>query len=162
MKPYKYALRFVVLLAALAGRWRFSAHAQFRRGGGRFRRPLNDIDTEKSHEQEIMRQAINPEFSEDTFTFPRLKFQWDEDYRFGGGRMWDDDSPDADLNVIFRLHEVTSMKIRPGLNVIDITTKDLADYPFVYIAAAGRVVFTDQEVADLRQVSDERRLPHGG
>lgn len=148
MKTYKYALRFLIVVAALA---LLTAHAQFRRGGGRFRRPLNDIDTEKSHEQEIMRQAINPEFAEDTFTFPRLKFQFDGDGRYGGGRMWDDDSPDADLNVIFRLHEVTSMKVRPGLNFIDITTDELEKYPFVYIAAAGRAVLSDEESAALRK-----------
>ena len=98
-----------------------------------------------------MQKAINPEFQEDIFTFARLKFDADSDDRYGGGRMWDDDTPDADLNLIFRLHDVTSLKVRPGLNFIDITIKDLANYPFVYLASGGRVVFTDDEVAALRQ-----------
>jgi hypothetical protein len=46
--------------------------------------------------------------------------------------------------------QTTSLKIRPGLNFIDITTKDLADYPFVYMAGSGQAVFTDEEAAALR------------
>ena len=84
-----------------------------------------------------MQKALNPEFREDVFTFARLKFEADRDYRFGGGRLWDDDAPEADLNLIFRLHEVTSLKVRPGLNFIDISTKDLGKYPFVYLASAS-------------------------
>jgi hypothetical protein len=79
-----------------------------------------------------------------------LRFGADQGYRFGGGRTWGDDTPEADLSLTYRLYEVTSLKVRPGLNYIDITTKDLANYPFVYVAAAGRLVLTDDEVAALR------------
>src|ERR1700677_2187822 len=123
MKTYKYAAWWVVVLAALA---LLSAEAQ-RRGGGRFRRDYESRDPERMKEQEMMEKALNPEFQEDVFTFARLRFQADDDYRYGGGREWDDDTPDADLNLIFRLHDVTSLKVRPGLNYIDITTKDLAN-----------------------------------
>jgi hypothetical protein len=147
MKTYKYATRLIIVLAVLA---LLSAQAQYW-GGRRFRRGYEIRDPERIKEQEIMQKAINPEFQEDVFTFARLKFNADSDYRYGGGREWDDDTPNADLNLIFRLHEVTSLKVRPGLNFIDITTKDLANYPFVYLASAGRVVFTDDEVTALRK-----------
>jgi len=137
----------MMALAALA---LLSAEAQFR-GGGRFRRNYEIRDPARIREQEIMEKALNPEFREDVFTFARLKFHADTDYRFGGGRLWDDDAPEADLNLIFRLHEVTSLKVRPGLNFIDITTKDLGNYPFVYLASAGRLVLSDDEAAALRQ-----------
>jgi hypothetical protein len=52
--------------------------------------------------------------------------------------------------VIYRLFQATSFKVRPGLNFIDITTKDLAKYPFVYLASAGQAMFTDEEAAALR------------
>ena len=146
MNSYQYAARWLVVLGALA---LLSAEAQYR-GGGRFRRGYEIRNPERIKEQEKMEKALNPEFREDVFTFARLKFQADRDYRFGGGRLWDDDAPEADLNLIFRLHEVTSLKVRPGLNFIDITTKDLANYPFVYLASAGRVILTDEEVAALR------------
>ncbi len=145
MKRHKYLTRCLAAVAALA---LFSAEAQYRRGG--FRRSLEIRDPEMLRQQEVMEKALNPEFGEDVFTFARLKFQADPDYRFGGGRLWDDDAPEADLNLIFRLHEVTSLKVRPGLNFIDITTKDLAKYPFVYLASAGRVILTDEETAAMR------------
>ncbi len=153
MKTYKYAARLVVVLVVLA---LLSAEAQ-RWGGRRSRRGYEIQDPERIKEQQIMEKALNPEFRQDVFTFARLKFQADTDYRFGGFRMWDDDTPEADLNLIFRLHEVTSLKVRPGLNFIDITTKELANYPFVYLASAGRADLTDEEAVALR-----RYLLNGG
>jgi len=126
-----------------------SARAQFF-GGGWGPRSYEIRDPELIREQEEMKQALTPGFSEDVFTFARLKFEGERYSRFGGGRLWDDDSPEADLSLTYRLHQVTSLKVRPGLNFIDITAKDLADYPFVYAAAAGRMVLTDAEVAALR------------
>jgi hypothetical protein len=146
IKAYKYALAVVVL----GGLALWSAYAQFR-GGGRFRQEYQIRDPELIRQQEMMQQALNPEFREDVFTFARLKFQVDRSYRFGGGRLWDDDAPEADLNLIFRLFEVTSLKVRPGLNIIDITTKELENHPFVYIASAGRMVLADEEAAAIRK-----------
>jgi hypothetical protein len=126
-----------------------SAHAQWGGRGGRFRRGF-DVSPERAKEQEEMEKALDPAFKEDVFTFARLKFGADRGYRYGGGRLWDDDAPEADLNLIYRLYEASSLKVRPGLHFIDITTKDLADYPFVYIAAAGRLLLRDEEAGALR------------
>jgi hypothetical protein len=145
IKAYKYAFAAVVLGLAL-----WSAHAQFR-GGGRFRQEYQIRDPELIRQQEMMQKDLNPEFRGDVFTFARLKFKYDQGSRFGGGRLWDDDAPEADLNLIFRLFVVTSLKVQPGLNIIDITTKELADHPFVYIASAGRMVLADEEAAALRK-----------
>lgn len=128
----------------------FSVYAQYR-GGWRWRRSYEIRDPELQREQDEMEKALNPEFHQDVFTFARLKFEADPGWRYGGGRLWDDDAPEADLNLIYRLHEVTSLKVQPGLNFIDITTKDLNKYPFVYLASAGRVVLTDDQVTALRQ-----------
>ena len=98
-----------------------------------------------------MKQAIVPGFDEDVFTFARLKFAADRGYGYGGGRLWDDDTPEADLMLTYRLFETTSLKVRPGLNYIDITPDQLANYPFVYLAAAGRLILTDDEAAALRK-----------
>jgi uncharacterized protein DUF4159 len=85
-------------------------------------------------------------FKHDVFTFARLQFATDG----GWGRGWDDDSPDAELNLTLRLHEVTSLQVAPGLHVIDITPKELADHPFVYMAGAGQMVLRGEEVTILR------------
>jgi hypothetical protein len=136
------------LLLGLAVLLLLPAQAQFRRG--RFGRSYGFDNPAAIQEQEEMQKALNPNFAQDVFTFARLKFDADRSDALGGGRLWDDDTPEADLNLTFRLYEVTSLKIRPGLNYIGITTKDLANYPFVYVASAGRMILADQEVADLR------------
>ncbi|MGA2747937.1 MAG: DUF4159 domain-containing protein [Verrucomicrobiota bacterium] len=141
-----HALKGAALCAVLLAL--FSAHAQFGRGrfGRRFR-----TDPETQREQQLMEKSLDPAFKEDVFTFARLKFEADRAYQYGGWRSWDDDTPEADLNLIFRLFEVTSLKVRPGLTFIDITPKELANYPFVYLAAAGRVDLAQDEAAALRQ-----------
>ena len=133
---------FVVLL--------LSARAQFGGRGQGFGRSYGSGSPEAIQEQDQMQKALNPQFQEDVFTFARLRFDADSSGALGGWRSWEDDSPEADLNLSFRLFQVTSLKIRPGLNYVDITTKDLEKYPFVYMAASGRVVLADQEVEDLR------------
>ena len=41
-------------------------------------------------------------------------------------------------------------QVENGVHFIDITPKELNNYPFVYIAAAGRLVLSDEEAAALR------------
>ncbi len=132
-----------------------SAQGQYGRRSGR-NRTYEIRNPERIKEQEMMQKALDPAFKEDVFTFARLRFE--SDYGgYGRGRVWDDDTPEADLNASFRLFQVTSLKVRPGLNFVDITTKDLAGYPFVYLAGAGRLALGDEEAAALR-----RYLLNGG
>jgi hypothetical protein len=112
---------------------------------------------EAMREQEEMKTVIRPGFEEDVFTFARLRFGAETGWGFGGGRSWEDDCPEADLNLTYRLYQVTSLNVRPGLNIIDITTKDLEKYPFVYLAAGGRLLLSKTEADDLR-----RYLLNGG
>jgi hypothetical protein len=148
----KLVLPALLLLALLL----LSADAQFRRRDG-FGRSYGANSPEAIQEQDQMQKALNPNFKEDVFTFARLVFEADSSGYLGGGRQWEDDSPEADLNLSFRLFQVTSLKIRPGLNYINITTSELERYPSVYMAASGRLVLMDQEVTDLR-----RYLLNGG
>jgi hypothetical protein len=140
---WRFATPSVILLLLLL---LMSAHAQ---RGGRFRRSW-DMSPERAKEQDAMEKAIDPTFKEDVFTFARLRFSSDRGYGYGGGRGWQDDAPEADYNLIYRLYQVSSLKVRPGMNFIDITTKELAQYPFVYIAAAGRFRVSDEEASALR------------
>ena len=141
---FKAITSCVVLIAVVF----VSAHAQFFGGGSR--RSLQIRNPETIKEQEDVEKAVAPDFKEDVFTFARLRFGGDQGFGFGRGRTWNDDTPDADLSLTYRLYQVTSLKVRPGLSYIDITPKDLAGYPFVYVAAAGSLVLTDEEVIALR------------
>src|SRR5262249_143256 len=100
------------------------ASAQYRRGEWNFGRSYGLDSPEAMREQEMMQKALVPGFEDDTFTFARLKFDADTRARYGRGRVWEDDCPEADLNLTYRLFQVTSLSIRPGLHFIDITTKN--------------------------------------
>src|SRR5580704_13468019 len=82
------ALGVVLFLACVL----FSAHAQY--GGRRqrgFGRRSEYGNPQRAREQEIMQKALDPGFTEDVFTFARLKF--DSEYGgYGPGRTWNDDS----------------------------------------------------------------------
>jgi hypothetical protein len=95
---------------------------------------------------ENMAKALNPAFINDVFTFSRLKYNYEN---MGRGRYWDDDSPDADLNLEFRLFQATSLKIHPGYNYIDIDPKQLAKYPFVYMTVTAGMAWSDDDVKTL-------------
>ena len=128
-----------------------STHAQFSGGNyGGSRRGLQTRNPEIIKEQEAIEKSVAAGFKEDVFTFARLRFGGDQGFGFRGGGIWDDDSPAADYGITYRLFQVTSLNVRPGLSYIDITAKDLANYPFVYVAARGRLVLTDDEVSALR------------
>src|SRR3974390_861623 len=102
------ALRACLVFALIALIPR-SASAQYRRGEGQFGRSYGLDSPEAIREQEMMQKALVPGFEEDTFTFARLKFGADTRGRFGGWRIWDDDCPQADLNLTFRLFQVTRL-----------------------------------------------------
>ncbi|MSU34077.1 MAG: DUF4159 domain-containing protein [Pedosphaera sp.] len=90
-----------------------------------------------------------PGFNRDTFTFARIR------YRRGGGRGWgagwSTDLPDSDLNLSYRLQQMTSMKVDPDGRVLRLTDPDLADYPFIYIVEPGGLSLDAEEVVALRK-----------
>ena len=91
-------------------------------------------------------------FAADAFTFARLK------YRSSGFERssfaWFTDFPDADLNLSFRLHQLTSMEVNPEPRVIEITDPDLFNYPWVFMSGAGNILLSDEEATILRQYLD--------
>jgi hypothetical protein len=95
---------------------------------------------------------VDPAFSKDVFTFVRIKYSVSGVHGYGHTRFrWAIDFPDSDLNFSFRLQQVTSLKVNPDGKVIEITDKELFDYPFIYIVEPGRLTFTDEEVPILRE-----------
>jgi hypothetical protein len=92
-----------------------SARAQFFGGDG-YSRSFQIRDPELIREKAEMEKALDPKFTEDVFTFARLHFGADLGGRFGGGRLWDDDTPEADLNLVYRLTLKARMRlpIQPG------------------------------------------------
>lgn len=95
----------------------------------------------------------DPDFKHDVFTFVRIEY---DSYRggYGYGRRggaWLTDWPDADLNLSFRLQQLTSLRVNPNPITMRLTDPRLFDYPFIYIVEPGSLVFTDGDVLALRK-----------
>ena len=147
--PVRFTLG--LLLAALLS---LSAAAQPFAGGfgggfgGRGGRAYNINDPDELAMMQKMEESLTPGFKNDVFTFARLMYQ---PSGFGRGRFWDDDTPDADVNLAWRLYQVTSLKVHPGYKYINITPQELAAYPFVYLAATDAMYLSAEQCAVLRK-----------
>src|SRR6185369_5528389 len=66
-----------------------------------------------------------PGFEEDVFTFTRIIFHSEPASRYGRGRLrwlgWWVDYPDADLNLSYRLQQLTSIRTDPDARVLKFT-----------------------------------------
>lgn len=86
-------------------------------------------------------------FPHTEFTFVRL--------RYDTPRMrWSTDYPDADLNLMKRIREQTSLNVPEESVVLDPADKKLKSYPFAYLSANGLWELSDDQVMGLRQYLD--------
>ena len=86
---------------------------------------------------------VDKTFPTDVFTFARIK------YRSSGYERtsfaWYTDYRDADLNLSYRLHQMTSLRVNPDPQVVEITDPRLFNYPWVFMSGAGNIVLSDDE-----------------
>ena len=90
-------------------------------------------------------------FGAEVFTFARLRYDpapRSVGSRRGGG--WTTDLPDADLNLSYRLQQMTSLRVDPNCRLVSATDPDLADYPFLFASAPGAMGLTELEIVALR------------
>jgi hypothetical protein len=87
-------------------------------------------------------------FEKEVFTFARIIFK-------SPGRMalmgWLNDYPDSDLNLSYRLQQLTAMKVDPDGRVPKITDPSLSDFPFIFAAHPGAMELNQEEIAALRK-----------
>lgn len=88
----------------------------------------------------------------DVFTFARVAYN-----SYGGRGGWSrragdfrTDWPDADLNLSYRLQEMTSMRTHPEGIILRLTDPELPNHPFIYIVEPGNMYLDDEEVIALR------------
>ena len=128
-----------------------------RRGGGSYGRSgeiyvpesvkiTREIDS-RSVEVPIWTNPVG--FERDVFTFTRLRFDKNGTGRSRGG--WTTDLPDADLNLSFRLQQMTSIKTDPNGRTLRATDPELASYPFLFAAAPNAIGLSPDEVVALRK-----------
>jgi hypothetical protein len=109
-----------------------------------------------AHSTDTPNWTNRPGFERDALCFTRLRYTRTEYASWGAGYWWSD-FPDSDLNLSFRLQQVTSLKVDPDGRVANITDRELADHPWVYMVEPGRLRLSGEEVAVLR-----RYLLNGG
>lgn len=114
--------------------------------GGRAPRPIAE------DRRGVANWQVDPRFEKDVFTFVRIEY---DSYRGRWG--WTTDWPDADLNLSFRLQQLTSLKVNPEPLTLRLTDPRLFDHPFIYIVEPGGLSFAEAEVTALR-----RYLLNGG
>jgi hypothetical protein len=160
----KRAVLVIVLMSLLGG----AVWAQ-RRGGWRMRGndtgiayteggvpvDLDRVRTAReiaSHSTDTPMWTNHPSFSRDTFTFVRIIYGRKNDGRVSySGGSWITDFPDSDLNLSFRLQQMTSIKVDPHGRILRLTDPDLFNYPWVYMVEPGRMEFKEDEVPVLRK-----------
>jgi len=89
-----------------------------------------------------------PGFDRDVFTFARVIF------KSAPGRPswlgWINDYPDGDLNLSYRLQQLTSLRVNPDGRVLKLTDAALVDYPFIFMSHPERMELNEDEVRALR------------
>ena len=138
----------MLLMAVLSGAIAFA-----QRGGGRFR-----ISESVRTAREVPTRSVdtpmweNPRaFGNDVFTFTRLRFGSDGWRGGAGGGSWSTDLPDADLNLSYRLQQMTSLKVDPAGRIIRANQPDLLNFPFLMASAPGALELAEDEIQGLRQ-----------
>ena len=131
MKP-RFTFALTVVLCAAAG----LALAQSRRWGrGGEGGPVGNPRTARevqNHSTDTPNWTNSVGFRRDVFTFARLHYASGGRLgRYGGWGagvgVWSTDFPDSDLNLSYRLQQMTSLKTDPDARVLYITDKELFD-----------------------------------
>lgn len=146
----------LIIVGLLIGGLVIAQDYERRSGGNRYGRGGygSDYDARKG----VPLWEKSKEFEHDVFTFVRIQYDshYGDSYGWGGGRggrggKWRTDYPDADLNLSFRLKELTSLEVDPEGVIIRLTDEALFDYPFIYIIEPGHLLFSEDEVIALRR-----------
>src|SRR5215510_8337953 len=138
----KASVRRAVFLACLVGVLT-TGLAQFRgrRRGGYGGGPLDRGN--------VPTWPIDEGFAGETFTFARIQYRstgWER-----SSYAWWTDFPDADLNLSYRLQQLTALKVNPDPKVLEITDPNLFNHPWVFMSGAGNIILNNDEALLLRK-----------
>jgi hypothetical protein len=112
--------------------------------------PVRTAREVESHSTETPRWTNAPGLEKDVFTFVRVRYHRDPYGTRRAGYCFTD-FPDSDLNLSFRLQQMTSLKVDPDGRVLSLTDPELFDFPFIYMVEPGAMHLDEMEVQALRQ-----------
>ena len=160
-KPLLISCIVASLAAVALAQW-----GEGRRGGGGGRNRWSSEDLPRTarearyNDTETPTWTNPPAHAKDVFTFTRIAY--DRGYGYGSGwatdlmegRGGDAGGGCSDLNLSFRLQQMTSLRTDPDGRILRLTDPALPDYPFIYIVEPGALEFSDEEVTALRNYLD--------
>ncbi len=136
-------------LAGFAAQWHYG-------GGELYDGEYRTAREAPSHSTGTPNWTNSSGFERDVFTFVRIHYARNPRGSWSAGN-WITDFPDSDLNLSYRLQQMTSIKVDPNGRVIRLTDKELFDFPWIYMVEPGRLLLEEDEVTILR-----RYLLNGG
>ena len=100
----------------------------------------------------LQQSSITSEATEPSeFYFSRLRYN-SPAFRYRGFRGgWSQDFPRADNDCLIVLRRLTRIDSPAPLNVVDLDSDRIFDYPWIYAVGANTWAFTDEEAERLRQ-----------
>ncbi|HUS37611.1 MAG TPA: DUF4159 domain-containing protein [Verrucomicrobiae bacterium] len=135
---------FVFVLAVDARAQRSGRRGFFGGGGGYATDPIDYAEGRGR----VPPWQLDPDVPRDCFTFARIKYRsWTQRRSF----TWYTDYRDSDLNLSFRLHQLTAMRVEPEGTYFEITDPRLFDYPFVFMSGVGGLELNEEEAGILRR-----------
>ncbi len=150
-RPRRAIERLVLGLAGMAAGGFLFGQGRFFGGGQVYVAP--DVSTAR----EVGTRSVGtpwwenaPGFEADVFTFARLRYDVAPRPANSHRGGWTTDLPDADLNLSYRLQQMTALKVDPNCRIVRATDPDLRQYPFLFAAAPGAMRLTELEVTALR------------
>ena len=111
--------------------------------------PIRTAREVPTHSTEFPRWTNAPGFEKDVFTFARVQYRRDPYARPRIGYCFVD-FPDSDLDLSYRLQQLTSLKVDPDCRVLKLTDPDLFQYPWIYMVEPGGLRLEEGEVPALR------------
>lgn len=143
------ALSLFLVLAGLVLAQRSSRGGFWGGGGGWGRSEVRTAREIPTHSTGTPLWENGKGFESDVFTFARIRYGSGYYGRRGGG--WATDLPDSDLNLSYRLQQMTAIKCSPDGRIIELTDPELHHFPWIYIVEPGGLGFSEQEVEALRK-----------
>jgi hypothetical protein len=116
-------------------------------------RAFEDVRTPREipqHGNETPNWTNPPGFEQEVFTFVRIKRD-STGYGYGSGGPWSTDAPDSDLNLSYRLQQMSALKVNPDGLFLRLTDPELGSHPFIYMVEPGSLYLSDEEVTALRK-----------